>query len=119
MPSVTAEAYRSRTLPCRPYSPVQSRHPGRLAARGTAGFVVPPADRVLVAIGALDPRKGHALIIEWLAHFLSAQEATLLIAGEGPEEPRLHRLVRALALDGKVRILGFVPDVRPILGCAD
>jgi glycosyltransferase involved in cell wall biosynthesis len=56
-------------------------------------------DRVLAAAAQLEP------------------PALVLVAGEGPERPRLAALAAALAVE--TRFLGWVDDVRPVLAAAD
>ena len=74
----------------------------RMAARNRWG-----ADgRTIVSVGGLVERKGHHLVIEALK---SVPNASLLIAGEGEERPALERLISALGLTGRVRLLGQVP----------
>ena len=73
---------------------------------------------VVLSVGGLIPRKGHDLVIQALTELA---EATLLIAGEGPEEARLRQLVRGRGLDRRVRFLGSVShdELRAIYNAAD
>ena len=73
---------------------------------------------LIVAPGNLVPLKGHALAIEALALL---PEASLLIAGEGPERRSLEALIAASGVDRRARLLGSVaPDAMPeLLGAAD
>lgn len=43
----------------------------------------------------------------------------LLIAGAGPSESELERQIRRLNLSQNVRILGYLPDVKPLFSIAD
>ncbi len=74
------------------------------------------AGRLVVSVGALIPRKGHGVVIEAMAR---VPGATLLIAGEGPERPRLEALARSLG--DRVRLLGSVPhtDLPRLFAAAD
>jgi glycosyltransferase involved in cell wall biosynthesis len=76
------------------------------------------AGAVVLSIGWLIPRKGHDLVIR-AAALLPA--VTLLIVGEGPEGPRLRRLVGELAMGDRVRFVGTVPHDRlaPVYAAAD
>lgn len=74
----------------------------RDAARAHLGLSGP----VLLSVGHLISRKGHDIVVEALAEI---PEATLLIAGEGPEERALRGLIRRRDLEGRVRFLGAVP----------
>jgi glycosyltransferase involved in cell wall biosynthesis len=86
----------------------------RAEARRRLGVAGP----LVVSLGALIPRKGHALVIEAMRE---VADATLLIAGAGPEAARLAALVRKLGLEGRVRLLGNVPhgELPALLAAAD
>jgi glycosyltransferase involved in cell wall biosynthesis len=86
----------------------------RAAARRRLGLEGP----ILLSVGHLIPRKGHDIVIRAL---LELPAATLLIAGDGPEEASLEALVRALGLEGRVRFLGAVAHERMhrVYGAAD
>ncbi len=86
----------------------------REAAKQALGVAGP----LVVSLGALIPRKGHALVIKAMGE---VPGATLLIAGGGPEAARLEGLVRALGLTGRVRLLGQVPhaELPALLAAAD
>lgn len=64
------------------------------------------AGAVWLAVGHLVELKGVDITLEALAQTAAA---TLLIAGEGPEETRLRKLVRRLGIHSRVRFLGAVP----------
>ncbi|WP_282604508.1 glycosyltransferase family 4 protein [Pelagibius sp. Alg239-R121] len=61
---------------------------------------------VLLSVGHLIERKGHNLIIEALPQI---PDATLLIAGIGPEDAALRDLAKSLGLADRVRFLGAIP----------
>ncbi len=86
----------------------------RDAARSRFGI----EGRTLVSVGALIPRKGHALTIEALTHLPGWQ---LLIAGDGPERGRLEALAAERGLSAQVRLLGPVPhaDLSALYSAAD
>ena len=63
---------------------------------------------VWLTVGNLVELKGVDIAIEALARL---PHNTLLIAGTGPEEPRLRRLVERLGVIARVRFLGAVPQV--------
>lgn len=86
----------------------------REAAKLALGVVGP----LVVSLGSLIPRKGHALVIEAMA---TLPEATLLVVGGGPEEARLASLIERLGLGARVRLLGSQPHSRlpAILAAAD
>lgn len=62
---------------------------------------------VISSVGGLIPRKNHELAIKALP-FLPYH--TLLIAGEGPEEPRLRALGRSLKVSDRIRFIGSLPQ---------
>lgn len=61
---------------------------------------------VWLTVGHLIERKGVHLVINALAH---VRDATLLIAGDGPDERFLRVLVKKLELETRVRFLGAIP----------
>jgi teichuronic acid biosynthesis glycosyltransferase TuaC len=90
-------------------------HPvDRTAARRALGVDGP----LLVSAGALLPRKGQELALAALAHL---PDATLLLAGDGPDRGRLEGIARAAGLGARVRFLGNQPhDALPgLLAAAD
>ncbi|MGI8412180.1 MAG: glycosyltransferase [Solirubrobacteraceae bacterium] len=74
---------------------------------------------MVLAVGALDRRKRHQLLISSLAPLLATGEATLLIAGQGPERASLEALAAELDISEAVVFQGFVPDVLPLYAAAD
>jgi glycosyltransferase involved in cell wall biosynthesis len=71
---------------------------------------------LILAVGALDRRKRHALLLSELAHVLARGDARLAIAGEGPEMDTLRALRAQLGLDQAVQLLA--PRRRPSRGAA-
>ncbi len=74
---------------------------------------------VLLSVGHLIERKGHDLVIRALSELPA--EICLMIAGDGPERPRLEVLIRERGLEGRVRLLGALPHetLRDWYGAAD
>jgi glycosyltransferase involved in cell wall biosynthesis len=58
---------------------------------------------VLASVGRLVELKGHDLVIRALTLL---PDATLVVAGEGPERKRLEGLSRSIGVDARVRFLG-------------
>ncbi len=77
----------------------------REAARARLGV----SGTVLVSVGHLIPRKAHDLVVRAAALL---PEATLLVAGEGPDQAMLEALIRELGLGERVRLLGRQPHER-------
>ena len=93
----------------------QAFHPvDRGAARAALGLDGP----TLVSVGGLIARKGHDRSIAAMAELPGM---TLLIAGEGPERPRLAAQIASLGLGGRVRLLGPLPHagLSALYGAAD
>jgi glycosyltransferase involved in cell wall biosynthesis len=72
----------------------------------------------LVSVGQLIERKGNHLIIEALQDI---PEATLTIAGDGPERQNLINLAKTRGVDNRVKLLGVVPhgELPTLYGAAD
>jgi glycosyltransferase involved in cell wall biosynthesis len=70
-------------------------------------------------VGRLSEEKDHATLLRAFRATLDrGVTAELVIAGGGPMEERLKDLARELAVDAKVRFLGFRTDVPAVLqGC--
>jgi glycosyltransferase involved in cell wall biosynthesis len=90
-------------------------HPvDRAAARAALGLTGP----TIVSVGGLIERKGHDRSIAAMAELPGM---ALLIAGEGPERPRLAAQIAALGLQNRVRLLGPLPHTGlcDLYGAAD
>lgn len=75
---------------------------------------------VLGCVARLDPVKNHLLLLRALQLFCKLDRAvTLVLAGDGPERPRLEAEVANLGLQDCVRFLGNLKDVRPWLSAFD
>jgi glycosyltransferase involved in cell wall biosynthesis len=75
-------------------------------------------DFVLASVGLLIERKGHHFVIEALAKL---PDATLLIAGLGPDRGQLESLAARLGVSDRVRFLGNLdqPSLCDVYNCAD
>lgn len=82
------------------------------AAADSAGDLA-TRPNLLLAAGRLSPEKGVEVAIDALARVRHA-DARLLIAGDGPERPRLEKRVNDLGLGERVEFLGQVADMRPL-----
>jgi glycosyltransferase involved in cell wall biosynthesis len=70
----------------------------------------------LVTIGALEPQKNHAYLLDVLAAARArGRRYTLTVIGEGPRRGRLEALAHRLGLADQVKFLGYQPDPRPLL----
>ncbi|HLY24669.1 MAG TPA: glycosyltransferase family 4 protein [bacterium] len=67
--------------------------------------------KVLLTVGRLVTRKGHDTVIRVLPRLRKeVGPVRYLIAGAGPDEPRLRALARETGCDGEVVFVGPVPD---------
>lgn len=80
------------------------------------------SELVLVAVGSLMARKGHAVLLSAMADLCRRSTMPgwrLLIAGQGAERPRLEAMIREQALENHVHLLGPRNDVPDLLAAAD
>lgn len=82
-------------------------------------FGVRPGTQVAVAIGALERRKRHELLISELAPLMAAGRLDLLIAGAGPRRADLLSLAHRLGCASGLHLLGHVQDTPRLLAAAD
>jgi glycosyltransferase involved in cell wall biosynthesis len=76
--------------------------------------------RVLIAVGALGWEKNQGTMLRVLAEVRkSYSNAVLLLAGDGPERPKLEQLAAELGVADVVRFLGVRQDVPELLAAAD
>lgn len=79
-------------------------------------FDTPTDKPLLLAAGRLHTNKGFDTLLRALA---SIPNATLWLAGSGPEEAALKALCHELGLDSRVRFLGWRNDVTALMRTAD
>lgn len=88
----------------------------RLEAR--RAFELAPEDLVVAFAGSGFERKGAFALVEALAQ--PALDGICAIIAGGDRNPKaLAMQVRRLGLDGRVRLAGALPDVRPVLAAGD
>lgn len=74
------------------------------------------SDFLAGAIGRLQGHKGHSYLLEAIAKCRrEGVDCKCVIAGEGPERPRLEAKIKELGLSGQVRLLGLRKDIEDIL----
>lgn len=88
--------------------------PGAPADRLAYG--TPPGAPLLIALGRLHEHKAFDVLLRAMPEIPGAH---LWIAGEGPLEGELSRLANALGVDERVRFLGWIDGVSPLLAAAD
>ena len=74
-------------------------------------------EMTLVSIGELTKNKNHRFVLRSLSHL--NEQFQYNIAGTGLEINRIRSLVSKLHLNGRVRLLGYVDDVKSIFSSAD
>ncbi|MGV3456025.1 glycosyltransferase [Sphingomonas sp.] len=86
----------------------------RAAAKAALGAAGP----LVASVGALIPRKGHEIVIDAVAALPGVR---LMIAGEGPERPRLVAQIARLGVGDRVMLLGSVAhgELPGLLAAAD
>jgi len=77
-----------------------------------------PADAVVIAcIAGFRPEKGHRYLIDAFSRLEG--EPYLFLAGDGPLRTEIGDYVKLMNLVDRVRFLGEVTDVRPVLAATD
>lgn len=87
------------------YLPENAIDPARFSKRRTRRAALPLR---LVFLGRLVPYKGCDLLVEAASGLLRAGRATLDILGDGPEMPRLKRMVEQAGVADVVRFAGWI-----------
>jgi glycosyltransferase involved in cell wall biosynthesis len=102
---IRAGAPRSRTVVVRKGVDLGRFHPAadRPSARRALGVDTP----VILAVGSLHPRKGHACVLRALA-LVRDVPWTFVVCGDGGERTGLETQVQETGLQGRVRFLGSV-----------
>jgi len=79
-----------------------------------------PEEKVVITVGALEPRKSHDLFIRAAALVCKDKNnIRFLIIGEGVHRNELTQLIQDTGLEGKVQLLGLRRDVPELLSLAD
>ena len=89
--------------------------PEREESRETAGR----NEVVVASVGHLRPEKCYHLLLEACAALRRTRPVRLLLAGDGPERPRLERLAQSLGFQDGVSFLGYQQDVRGVYAQCD
>lgn len=90
-----------------------------VAASHDAPVVRPSTERpMILSVGNLKPGKNYPAMLRAMAK-LDDLSFEYRVAGQGPLQGELDNLVQTLGLAGKVRLLGRVEDIGPLLDRAD
>jgi L-malate glycosyltransferase len=89
-------------------------------ARARARFGLSDLEIAIVAVGALEARKGHRYLIDAIAALADSGVAPkCLIAGDGSLRSDLERQISELGCAGRVTMLGRIDDPRELLWASD
>lgn len=78
---------------------------------------LPPGARLIASVGNLLPLKRHSLLLKGMTEL--DQDVHLVLAGRGPEEPRLRAQALELGISERVHMLGREPDAWRWMAVAD
>jgi glycosyltransferase involved in cell wall biosynthesis len=84
-----------------------------------AALQIDPDRPTLVAVGALEPRKRHDLLLSAVGPLLADGTVNVLIAGDGPRREQLEAAIADTAGGHAVRMLGHVEPLDDVLAAAD
>lgn len=107
------------SLPAAPFERgTQESLTRRRHARAILGL--PPADPVFAFVGRLCEAKALPDLLSAFSIVAARQErAVLAIAGDGPLAPQLRAMVHRMALEGRVRLVGWLDDPGVLYSAAD
>jgi glycosyltransferase involved in cell wall biosynthesis len=81
---------------------------------------IPSDALVAVCLSRFVDIKGHDVLLEaWARVAGQMNNAYLILAGDGPLKDSLVQQAQRLKIDERVRFVGHIPDVRPVLWNAD
>jgi len=89
-----------------------------LGMKSSLGFA--EEDPIIVALGRLEPQKGHRILFDAFAQVLrEVPNARLVCVGTGALHQELQEQTRRLQIDSGVRFVGYQSDVADWLALAD
>ena len=75
---------------------------------------------MILMLAALEPRKRHYAFLKAFRKVASRiPDIRVILAGQGPELPRLRQLVREQGLESNVRFVGFHPEPERLIAMSD
>ena len=81
---------------------------------------IPAGAMVIVQVGNLRAVKDHPTALRAFAHIAAVvTDAVLVLAGDGPDRPKLERQAEELDISQRVRFLGAVREIPSLLACSD
>ncbi|HYM80052.1 MAG TPA: glycosyltransferase, partial [Candidatus Limnocylindria bacterium] len=78
----------------------------------------PGAPPLVTSLGRLAPEKDYPTLLRAFARVVAERDARLLILGEGPERPRLERLILDLGLADRAALAGFLPNPHAVIAAS-
>jgi glycosyltransferase involved in cell wall biosynthesis len=114
---VPAERIRVQGMPIRCFDPVPQEYVHSLRARlGLSEGIT-----VFLSVGRLSREKGHEDLLLAFSKLCEREQTPirLLIAGDGPEQEKLSRLITELRISNKVNLVGHQNDIRLYYALAD
>jgi glycosyltransferase involved in cell wall biosynthesis len=112
---IAAERITVRHNMVRPFVPPPASTVLDLRAR----LGIPDGARVIVSVGRLSPEKGHLDLVRAAARLGAGCPFRLVLAGEGPERPRIEREIARLGLADRVVLAGHQQNIAPFYAMAD
>lgn len=83
-------------------------------------YGLPPDARVMLTPARCEPQKDVGTLVLAMERVArEAPEAVLLVAGEGKQRPELEALSSRLGLRERIRFLGWVDDLEPLMAASD
>lgn len=80
---------------------------------------IDPDSFVIISVGNCSPVKNHGIIFRAIKQMPNNDKLLYLHVGEEDKNHSERKLVEELALEKKVRFVGYQPDVRPYLWASD
>lgn len=96
------------------------RDPLNLRLNFLSKHKIPQNHFIIGIIGRLSLEKGHQYFIEAADELLKNEpKVSFLIIGEGPEEKNIKKLIHRLGINGDIRMLGYINDMKEIYAALD
>jgi glycosyltransferase involved in cell wall biosynthesis len=100
------------------FSESSARYEDRKSVRKELGL--DESHRVATIVAHLRPEKNHCRFLRIATEVAKRlPEARFVVAGEGPERPRLEACARSLGIEGLVRFTGVRRDIARVLAASD
>lgn len=90
----------------------------RVAEPATHPWLADDGDPVIASVGRLAPQKDIPTLLRGFAKLRERRAARLIVAGDGPERPRLEALTAELKIADAVAFVGFVDNPLPLMKAA-